>query len=153
MSDIVVYIALGGNFPETRNLFERTLEELKRLGTEIKISPIYQTKPVSSIPQSDFLNACVKFKTKLGLLPLFQSLEEIEVHLGKVKKSKEAPRPIDLDLLFYGEEEYSDKNLQVPHPRFREREFVLKPLYDLADQIGKYNIGALLDEVSKNRPL
>lgn len=144
MSKSLVYIALGGNIGDTRSIFIEAINKLKKLGDDLKVSKWYETEPVSPIPQRNYLNGCVSFLTELTPYALFQSLEKIEKELGKKEKAKEAPRIIDLDLIFYGEETFESEGLQIPHPRFKERLFVLKPLADLTEKVGPYNIHDML---------
>lgn len=148
---MLVYIALGGNFPETRALFDQAIAEMREWGRELECSNFYETKAVSDIEQPDYLNGCVRFWTEESPLELFARMEALEMRLGKVSKKKNEPRPIDLDLIFYGEESFAIEGLIVPHPRFHEREFVLMPLLDLTEGVGKYQIGELLHEVRRRR--
>lgn len=150
---MLVYIALGGNFPHTRQLFDQAIDEMKGWGKNFESSSFYVTKAVSDIEQSDYLNGCVRFWTELLPIELFRKMEALEKKLGKVPKEKNMPRPIDLDLIFYGEESFEIEGLVVPHPRFHEREFVLLPLLDLTEGVGKYQIGELINEVRRSRQI
>src|SRR5262249_9696203 len=100
---------------------------------DVQVSRFYQTTPVSSIVQNDFINAVCRFKTSLKPLELLKILQTIELKLGKLPKPKDAPRCLDCDILFYGQEKVSTPELEIPHPHWRERLFVLKPLSDLVD--------------------
>lgn len=148
---MLVYIALGGNFPQTGQLFDQAIDQMKTWGEKFECSKFYVTKAVSDIEQADYLNGCVRFWTTLLPLELFKKMEALEKSLGKVPKEKNKPRPIDLDLIFYGEESFEIEGLVVPHPRFHEREFVLMPLLDLTEGVGKYQIGELINEVRRSR--
>src|ERR1700722_4260993 len=134
-SKIECFIALGGNHQKTFDTMCKAIKSITYLQGvfDVKTSGLYLTTPVSSIPQGDFLNAAMRLTTTLSPLALFDSLEEIEAHLGKEKKSKEAPRLIDLDLISYGNEVLESKRLTLPHPKWKERLFVLKPLSELVD--------------------
>lgn len=66
---------------------------------------------------------------------VFQMTQEIERELGKVAKPKTASRPFDIDILFYGDHHFQDPHLTIPHPRWKERLFVLVPLHDLVEEI------------------
>lgn len=96
-------------------------------------SKLYQTTPVSPLPQPLFLNCCLRLSTTLAPDILFSLLEEIEMKLGKIKKPKEAPRLIDIDLLLYNQEQFHSKTLTLPHPELYNRLFVLQPLSELLD--------------------
>jgi 2-amino-4-hydroxy-6-hydroxymethyldihydropteridine diphosphokinase len=132
---IPCYLALGGNNQKTLITLRAAIKKISALEGifDVKTSGLYLTTPVSSIPQPDFLNAALKLNTTLPPLDLFDRLEEIERDLGKEKKAKEAPRLIDIDLIFYGNEVLENDKLTLPHPRWKERLFVLKPLSELMD--------------------
>lgn len=111
------------------------LKKISQIGSELKISKFYSTKPISAIEQPRFINAVCSFKTDLTPRALLLALEEIEKSLGKVKKLKDAPRLIDLDILFYGSEIYEGEGLSIPHASWKERLFVLVPLLDLFEKV------------------
>lgn len=133
----LVYIGLGGNIGDPAALFERVLDRLAlQPGIyRLRCSPFYSTSPVSDIPQADYTNAVAAFHTTLPIERLRDFLFSIEKELGKVPKERNAPRAIDIDLLFYGTKRITLPHLQVPHPRWRERLFVLRPLADLTDSL------------------
>lgn len=139
---VKVVIALGGNEKDTRKLFSQVLEKLyaRKEFQNIKSSRLYETAPISPIPQSRFLNAAVSFETTLSLEKIFSITEEIESSLGKLPKPKNAPRPIDIDLIFYGDHELKIDSFEIPHPRWKERLFVLYPLADLFEKAPKDTI-------------
>lgn len=130
-----VFLGLGSNMGPKRQLLEAAVQEIQKIPTvfELRVSNYYRTKPVSDLPQDDFLNAVCVLKTKLKSKDFFEILEGIERSLGKVPKAKDEPRPIDIDLLLFGDEFSNDPDLTLPHPRMLERYFVLKPLSDLVD--------------------
>lgn len=137
MSWHTVLIALGSNLDDPKRKVQEACDRLSSINEikEFKQSRFYQTSPVSEIPQDDFINACAKFQTSLDPIDLFNKIEEIEGSLGKQPKPKTAPRPIDIDILFYGNQVFSNEKLQIPHPRWRERLFVLIPLKDLVSSV------------------
>ena len=98
----------------------------------LRSSKVYETDPVGGPPQEKYLNAVWKIETAIPAAELLQKLLAIENEMGRVRREKNGPRPIDLDILFYGSEIIRELGLQAPHPRLHEREFVLKPLCDLA---------------------
>jgi 2-amino-4-hydroxy-6-hydroxymethyldihydropteridine diphosphokinase len=128
-----VFVALGSNLGDSRALLNLALKAIQSLPStsDLKASSLYLSKALSSIPQPDFLNAVCSFKTTLEPLELLTALQEIELKLGKVAKPKEAPRLIDLDILFFGDLEMRTERLEIPHPRWMERLFVLCPLSEL----------------------
>jgi 2-amino-4-hydroxy-6-hydroxymethyldihydropteridine diphosphokinase len=132
-----VYLALGGN--EGQVLF-RLKQALKILAvqkevTHLRSSHFYRTAPHEVNSPLWFVNAVCSFQTDLHPADLFNITQLIESQLGKVAKPKNAPRPIDIDLLFYGDQTYQLDGLKIPHPRWKERLFVLAPLADLTEEI------------------
>lgn len=131
------FIAFGGNKDETLQKIEQSIHTLAdKNGIEnLQLSRLYKTTAVSDIEQPFYLNAVCRFQCSLPLLKLWETIQIIEKEMGKVPKPKNAPRLIDLDLLFYGSELVYSSNLIVPHPRWHERLFVIAPLADLLDVV------------------
>lgn len=102
-----------------------------------RISAIYETDPVSSIPQGRFLNGVAEIETKLSPIHLLKELNRIEKDLGRVRMIKDGPREIDLDILYYGDKTVRGEDLNIPHPRIQEREFVLRGLRELGVEVSK----------------
>ena len=97
-----------------------------------RVSARYETAPVGVTDQPDFLNAVAQIETALPATDLLDALLNIENKLGRVRTLRWGPRVIDLDLLLYGDAQIALPNLTVPHPRLRERAFVLVPLAEIA---------------------
>jgi 2-amino-4-hydroxy-6-hydroxymethyldihydropteridine diphosphokinase len=146
-----VYIGLGGNVGPTLQLLEQAVAALRFLGA-VQMSRIYRTRPLCDQPQSDYLNAVVSLETQLAPLDLLAAMQTIEWQLGKRPKSKDAPRPIDLDLIYYKSLSIETESLTVPHPRWRERLFVIRPLRDLTDRLLIDNQWVMLDSIIKSFP-
>jgi 2-amino-4-hydroxy-6-hydroxymethyldihydropteridine diphosphokinase len=126
-------IALGSNLGDSYNILKSALETLAttpgiRLVAQ---SPIYQTIAIGP-PQPDVLNACAVLSTDLTPRVLLDTLLEIEVRFGRVRRERWGPRLLDLDLLLFDDLIVEQPGLQIPHPRMRERAFVLVPLSDIA---------------------
>ena len=133
MNATVCYIGIGSNLGDRRAYIDKAIEALSGNGY-IKvtgISNIYETDPVSDIPQGKFLNGVVAIETSLAPEKLLKELNKIEEGLGRRRTLRNAPRTIDLDILYYGDEVIKKKDLIIPHPRINEREFVLKGLREL----------------------
>ncbi len=132
-----VFVGLGGNIGDSASILQEALKFIGELPGvfELKSSRFYVTTPVSDIPQSNYINAVCSFKTMFCARELLDSLQSIERKLGKKPKLKNAPRVIDLDILFFGEERHLAPDLEIPHPRWQERMFVLVPLFDLVPSI------------------
>lgn len=150
-----VYVALGGNLGNPVLTFKKVIEKLMGMDeiVDLKVSRFYRTSPVSDLPQDPYVNAVCSFETTFSAHELLKNLQEIEKTFGKVEKPKNHPRFIDLDILFFREESYQDRHLEIPHPRWHERLFVIIPLLDLTEEIHvfkekqlvKININSLLE--------
>jgi 2-amino-4-hydroxy-6-hydroxymethyldihydropteridine diphosphokinase len=148
-----VFLALGSNLGDRgRHLDEavRALRASPGVG-QVEISPVYETAPVGP-PQGRYLNAVASLTTTLPARALLDRLRAIERAAGRRRGSeRNAPRTLDLDILFYGDECIDEDGLQVPHPRLQERAFVLTPLADLAPSLVHPRLGLsvamLLDRV------
>lgn len=133
----IVYLGLGGNIGDTSSIFNHTLSLISDLPgvKNLEASSFYKTAPVSDIPQPDYLNAVCRFKTRLNARQLLGLLQTIEKSQGKFPKPKNVPRIIDIDILFFGTESHASPDLEIPHPRWSERLFVVVPLLDLTSSI------------------
>ncbi len=130
---VTCYIGIGSNLGNRHKYIDeaiRALRDNKRVEVR-RASSIYETEPVSNIPQGKFLNGVVEIDTDLDPGGLMKVLNNIEKTLGRVRTVKNAPRIIDLDILYYGDENINEETFIIPHPRINEREFVLKGLREL----------------------
>lgn len=136
-ADKIVYLGLGGNIGDRLTSLKDALELIAAIPsvTQLEVSPFYETSPVSDIPQADYLNAVCRFKTTLEARDLLVVLQAIEKAGGKIPKPKNVPRVIDIDMLFFGQEFHQTPDLEIPHPRWQERLFVVAPLADLTTTI------------------
>jgi 2-amino-4-hydroxy-6-hydroxymethyldihydropteridine diphosphokinase len=132
-----VYVGLGANLGDPYSQLHQALEKIEEHPSIscLQTSRFYLTTPVSSRPQPLFVNAVCRFQTSLVLSELWIFLSAIQLALGQKPKPKEDPRRIDLDILFFGKHPIFHEELQIPHPRWRERLFVLQPLSDLTHEI------------------
>lgn len=126
-------IALGSNLGDSRAILEAALKTLAQtLDITLQArSSWYQTKAVGP-PQPDYLNGCVLLHVQLTPQLLLETLLGIEAKFGRVRRERWGPRSLDLDLLLYDELILDTPTLQLPHPRMRERAFVLVPLAEIA---------------------
>lgn len=130
---VICYIGIGSNLGDRRSYIERAIDELKS-SRAIKVnrsSSIYETDPVSKVPQGKFLNGVLEIETMLAPRALLVELNNIEERLGRQRTVKDGPRTIDLDILYYGQEKVEEPGLTIPHPQITRREFVLKGLREL----------------------
>ena len=129
----IAYIGFGSNLDDRLAYIKNAVLQIKKNENckFIKISAIYETKPLGEANQPDFLNAVAKIETELSVKELFNFLKEVEKKVGRKDSYKWGPREIDLDLLFFNDIVYSDENLTIPHPGISQRDFVLKPLAEI----------------------
>lgn len=131
------YLSLGGNIGNSRAILHSAMQHIKALDgiVDFRASRLYRTSPVSDMSQPSFVNAACCFRSGMDVKSLAASMQSIERLHGKIPKAKNAPRIVDIDILFFGVESHSTPELEVPHPRWRERLFVIEPLLDLASVI------------------
>ena len=130
---VTCYIGVGSNIGDRQKFIDSSIAELKKVrGVSVtRISSIYETLPVSDIPQGKYLNGVIEIDTNIGPKALLKELNGIEEELGRRRTVKNAPRTMDLDILYFGEEKVIERGLVIPHPRLKEREFVLRGLREL----------------------
>lgn len=131
------YLGLGGNLGDR---VQNLREALRRLAAAPGLligatSSVYETKPVGVAGQPDFLNMVVRVETTLAPRELLSLCLRIETELGRVRRDHWGPRTIDLDVLWYDGRTWCDSELVLPHPRLKERAFVLVPLAEIAPRI------------------
>lgn len=130
-----VYLALGGNVGDRRGNLATALQRLREvLDIEI-VSSLYETEPVGYTDQPRFLNIVCRGNTWLQAENLLKYIKEIEVAIGRKPTFRNGPRPIDIDILFYDDLQIEKEHLTIPHPRLRERAFVLAPLSEIAPEV------------------
>lgn len=125
-------IAIGSNLGDRTAHIEFAITRLRELLRDLRVSPIIETEPVD-VPdeQPRYLNAVVVGETDLEPEALLDELTAIELARGRRREFRNAARTLDLDIILYGDRIIRTPALEVPHPRFREREFVLGPLAEL----------------------
>lgn len=128
------YISIGSNVGDREKNLREAIELLKenKLITIEKISSFINTKPWGLEDQDDFLNGAIKIKTLLSHYELMDELLKIEEKMKRERIIKWGPRNIDLDIIFFDNLVTCDEHIILPHPRMEEREFVLKPLCEIA---------------------
>lgn len=130
--DQEVVIALGSNVGNRVDNFNEALQLMKKSGMHItRHGCLYETEPVYVTDQPLFLNSAVRGITKLGPHELLRVLKKIEKDMGRTDGIRYGPRPIDLDILFYGKFRVNSEILTIPHERIWERPFVMAPLMDV----------------------
>ena len=129
---IPVAIALGSNLGDRDGYLRAALHALEPFVARIRSSSFYDTAPVGVGEQPTFLNAAAVGETSLSAHDLLAVLLDIEKRFGRERPYPGAARTLDLDLILYDADVIDSADLIVPHPRFRERRFVLEPLAEIA---------------------
>jgi len=128
-------LALGGNLGPVEQTLDRALRQLEAALGPLRIASLYRSSPLSPIPQPDFLNTAAVATTALepeAVLALAKSLELAAGRQLPALNRRFGPRPLDIDILLYGDRTSDAPELTLPHPRLRERRFMLEPLAEIA---------------------
>lgn len=154
-----VAIALGSNLGDREAHLAFAVAALGRLVDRLAVSSWIETDPVGVGDQPRFLNGAVAGDTGLPARALLDALLRIEAERGRVREPgdpEKGSRTLDLDLILYGDSVIDEPGLQVPHPRFRERLFVLEPLAEVAgdwtDPVTGLTVSALRSRLAQRRP-
>lgn len=144
----LVYLGLGSNVGDREAMIESALDQLDAPELRLKrVSSLYETEPIGFLDQDWFLNCVAEFDT--GLIPkrLLQRMQKVELTMGRVRSVKNGPRNIDLDILLFGNAVMKTAELEIPHPRYRERRFTLAPLAELAPEMRDPVTGQTMSEM------
>lgn len=153
---VMAHIGFGSNMGDREAVYQAALDSLNGLPSTVlkAYSSLYETEPVGLVDGGPkFLNAAIALETKLGPAELLALLRSIELELGKSPSHRsDLSRPIDLDLLLYGDEVVREQGLEVPHPRMHKRGFVLAPLAEIASEalhpVLSCTVGVLLSRLT-----
>ena len=130
------YLLLGSNIGNSKASLAKATTRIKRqIGTIIRHSDLYSTAAWGNTQQPDFLNQVIIVETKLTALQTMHTILAIEKSMGRVRTIKNAPRIIDIDILFFNKEIIDQEQLMVPHPQIQNRRFVLVPLNQLSPNL------------------
>jgi 2-amino-4-hydroxy-6-hydroxymethyldihydropteridine diphosphokinase len=134
-SPVLACVALGANLGDARGEVQQALRDLTTLdGTRVlRTSALYRTAPYEAAGP-DFINAVALLETHLLPFDLLHALQKIEQAHGRQRPYKNAPRTLDLDLIFHGDTQLATPELTLPHPRWTERAFVLVPLAEVCPE-------------------
>ncbi len=146
-----VYLGLGSNLGDRAEMLRQAVEALESPQLHVRrLSPVYETEPVDAAG-GRFLNQVAEVETELFPMQLLHRTMKIEAQLGRRRLRRNGPRTIDIDILLYGSFVIKTPSLEIPHPRFRERRFVLAPLADLAadlrDPVTRKTVRDLLENI------
>lgn len=129
------YLSLGSNLGDRKQLLHTAINEIaERVGRVEAISSCIETEPVGFDSVHLFLNMAVRVRTELNPYELLKVLKQLEQDLGRTRKSHDGihyDRTIDIDILLYDNLEVNSEELQIPHPRMWERDFVMHPLKEI----------------------
>lgn len=130
-----VVIGVGGNLGDTAARFDRMVDYLRRSGRirPLGTSPLLKNPPFGYLDQPDFLNGVMVAETRLEPLALLRYLLWVEKRFGRRRSFKNAPRTLDLDIIFYDDIRFSGRRLRLPHPHYHERDSVMLPLAFVKD--------------------
>ena len=149
------YLSIGTNLGNKKINIEKTKFLLNQNNIKIvKISNIYETLAIPNIEDPKFFNLVVKVKTYKSPIQLFKIIKSIEKNLGRKKSTKNSPRVCDIDIIDYNGIKFKNSYLQIPHPKMKERDFVLIPLMEVCCNWvyprSKVKITSIINKISKN---
>ena len=142
------YLCLGSNLGDRERNLARALELLSEKVQIGKVSSVYETEPVGYEEQPLFLNMVCRISTRLSARQLMRLIVAVETNMGRVRSFRNAPRSIDIDILFYDDAVVKTRHLTVPHPRLAERAFVLTPLDEIAPDLVHPEMNKSIAELS-----
>lgn len=130
-----LYLSLGSNLGNKEENIEQAIALINsKIGSVVRRSSLYTTEPVGFVSDNNFVNAVVEVSTKLPVYRVLKITQRIEKRLGRRHKSKNgiySDRTIDIDILMYGNFTIRSTRLTLPHPRMKERSFVMLPLMEI----------------------
>ncbi len=145
---VMACVALGANLGDAVATVQQALRDVGGLPKTqlLKASSLYRSAPYEA-QGPDFINAVVLIQTELGPMALLHALQGLELQSGRQRPYKNAPRTLDLDIVFYGDEVLATPELTLPHPRWQERAFVLQPLAEVwPERVSVAQLAAVQDQ-------
>jgi 2-amino-4-hydroxy-6-hydroxymethyldihydropteridine diphosphokinase len=152
---VIIYLALGSNVGDSAAHIQKAIQLLSSAVSDINQAPVYTSKAMGYTDQADFLNTAITGQTALSPQELLVVIKGIEKEIGRIERFRWGPREIDIDLILYDDLIQDNDELTLPHPHFRERDFVLQPLVDLkpslVDPVTGKTMRQLLSELPKDQ--
>ena len=146
-----VYLQLGSNIEDRILNITRAIEEIKNnIGNIILESKLYESSAWGVTNQADFLNKVICIETNLNPEEILSATQKIERLIGRKEREKWVQREIDIDILFYNNQEIKKRNLSIPHPLIQDRLFVLYPLNEIAKDFIHPSYNKNISELLKN---
>lgn len=146
-----VYLQLGSNIEDRILNIKKAIEEIKNnIGNIMLESKLYESSAWGVKDQADFLNKVICIETDLNPEAILYSTQKIERLIGRKKREKWVEREIDIDILFYNNQEIKKRNLSIPHPLIQDRLFVLYPLNEIAKDFIHPSYNKNISELLKN---
>jgi len=148
---VKLVLALGSNLGNRESNIEEAVSELENIIEITHLSTMHETAPVGGPKQGDYLNAVLIGESELTPHELLALTSKIESKLGRVREVSNGPRTIDIDIIVFGEIQINTPDLQIPHPRAHQREFVLAPWLEIdpdAQIPGRTSVAKILAELA-----
>ena len=132
-----ITLGIGGNIGNTKDLFDKLILCLKRDArfTLLMTSPLLQNPPFGFLEQSDFLNGIIRLKTNLCANAFLKAMQRYETKFGRKRSFQDAPRTLDIDIIFFDNKKINTKNLIIPHKNWANRESVIIPLKHMKNNL------------------
>ena len=149
----MIILALGTNIEPREQYLKDSLEKIEENNLKITLeSSVYETPAWGGVADQNFLNMCIEVETSLGAYELLDTIQKIELELGRVRKEHWGNRTIDIDIITFNDLIFNDERLIVPHKYIHERNFVLAPLVEMygSTEIAGKNIKESLEKITES---
>ncbi|MDO4814085.1 MAG: 2-amino-4-hydroxy-6-hydroxymethyldihydropteridine diphosphokinase [Gemella sp.] len=131
----MIVLGLGTSIEPKEQYLKDALEEISKKYKILKKSSVYKTSAWGGVAKNEFLNMCIAIESCDNAYELLEECHKIEYKLDRVREKHWADRTIDIDIILFNDQVYNDDKLVVPHKYIKERNFVLKPLIEVAGDI------------------
>ena len=148
----MIILALGTNIEPREQYLKDSLEKIQENNLKIILeSSVYETPAWGGVADQNFLNMCIEVETSLGAYELLDTIQKIELELGRVRKEHWGNRTIDIDIITFDDSVFNDDRLIVPHKYIHDRNFVLAPLVEMygSIEIAGKNIKESLEKITE----